>query len=195
VVDTIRELGALQTILADNGAGAISAQDIRDFLVSVKGGFGYYADLATKTTPIVVTSGVRTKITSDHLGVESNTDHLPYPKTKVTDELWDVANDRVDLANLPEGTRLTVRLDFTVTPASPNTGLDLFAVFHDSLDVFAFELDYSMAQIKSAAAHGEVVEVDFFVGTNNTDGFVYFELLTDSNCDVEVGGIYISVKR
>jgi len=35
MVDTIRTLSALQTLLADNASGDISAQDIRDFLVSV----------------------------------------------------------------------------------------------------------------------------------------------------------------
>ena len=34
MVDTVRTLAALQTLLADNSAGDISAQDIRDFLVS-----------------------------------------------------------------------------------------------------------------------------------------------------------------
>lgn len=35
MADTLRTLSALQTLLADNTAGDISAQDIRDFLVSV----------------------------------------------------------------------------------------------------------------------------------------------------------------
>ena len=35
MVDTIRDLAALQALLADNTAGDISAQDARDFLVSV----------------------------------------------------------------------------------------------------------------------------------------------------------------
>lgn len=37
MVDTIRTLSALQTLLADNTAGDISAQDVRDMLVSVYG--------------------------------------------------------------------------------------------------------------------------------------------------------------
>lgn len=35
MADTIRDEAALQTLLADNTSGAISAQDLRDFLVSV----------------------------------------------------------------------------------------------------------------------------------------------------------------
>ena len=40
MADTPRTLSALQTILADNISADISAQDIRDFLVSVLGGYG-----------------------------------------------------------------------------------------------------------------------------------------------------------
>src|SRR3989304_3791892 len=35
MADTIRQLAALQALLADNTGGAISPQDLRDFLVSV----------------------------------------------------------------------------------------------------------------------------------------------------------------
>lgn len=41
MVDTIRTMSALQSLLADNTAGDISPQDVRDFLVSsLTGGYG-----------------------------------------------------------------------------------------------------------------------------------------------------------
>jgi len=40
MTDTARTLSALQTLLADNTAEAISPQDLRDMLVSVMGGYG-----------------------------------------------------------------------------------------------------------------------------------------------------------
>ena len=40
MADTQRTLAALLTLLADNSTGAISAQDVRDMLVSVAGGYG-----------------------------------------------------------------------------------------------------------------------------------------------------------
>ena len=49
MADTIRTLSALQTLLADNTAGDISAQDARDVLVSVYGG-GLNANAQTVTT-------------------------------------------------------------------------------------------------------------------------------------------------
>lgn len=195
MVDTIRTLSALQSLLGDNTSGDISAQDLRDMLVSALGGFGAYDDLATKTTPLAFLAGVRKSLECDDGGPNGNTDFLPYPKVKITDELWDATNDRLLLANLPVGARISVRIDFVITPGSPNTDLDLFVEFHNSSDVKIFELDIALAEIKAATAHGEVLIADFFVGSVIQDGYVYFNLLSSNNADVEVGGFYINVWR
>lgn len=195
MVDTIRDLAALQAILADNTSGNISPQDVRDLLVTTLGGFGAYDDLATKSVRINLSAGVRGAYTCDDAGPQGNTAFLPYPKTPVSDELWDATNDRVLLANLSVGERLVVRLDFIIDPASPNTSLDLFAKFHDSSDVFVFELDQAIAEIKTTGDHGEVETVHFFIGSVIQDGFVYLELLTSNDATVQIGGVYINVLR
>lgn len=51
MTDTARTLSQLQTTFADNVLGDISAQDLRDFLVSMKQPFGnYYRNSASATT-------------------------------------------------------------------------------------------------------------------------------------------------
>jgi len=69
--DTVRTLAALQTLLADNASGDISAQDVRDFLVSVfppepqvarvetseSTASDAYTDLATSGPAVTVTVG------------------------------------------------------------------------------------------------------------------------------------------
>lgn len=195
MVDTIRGLAALQALLADNVAQNISPQDVRDFLVSSLGGFGAYDDLATKSVRLNLVAGVRHPYECDAGGPQGETGFLPYPKIPVTDELWDATNDRILLDNLPAGSRIIVRLNFTINPASPNTGLDLFIRFSNSSDVFIFELDVSVAEIKTTGDHGEVVTVDFFIGSVIQDGFVDIEFLSSNNATVEIGGIYINVLR
>ena len=195
MVDTIRGLSALQALLADNATGDISPQDARDFLVSSLGGFGAYDDLATKSVRINLVAGVRSAYTCDDAGPQGETGFLPYPKVPVTDELWDATNDRVLLANLPVGERLIIRLDFIIDPANPNTALDLFAKFHNSSDVFIFELDQAIAEIRTTGDHGEVETVHFFIGSVIQDGFVYLELLTSNNATVQIGGVYVNVLR
>lgn len=55
MVDTVRTLAALQALLADNTAGDISAQDVRDFLVSVYPSFETYTPTWTAftTNPVI----------------------------------------------------------------------------------------------------------------------------------------------
>lgn len=195
MVDTVRTLSALQSILADNVVGDISPQDIRDLLVTCLGGFGAYDDLATKTIRINLTAATRGAYVCDGAGPQGETGFLPYPKAPVTDELWDTANNRVLLANLPIGSRIIIRLDFIINPASPNTVLDLFAEFHNSSDVKIFELAISVAEIKSTGDRGEVMTVDFFIGSVIQDGFVYLNLLSSNNATVQIGGVYINVLR
>lgn len=51
MADTARTLSALQTLLADNSSGDISAQDVRDFLVSVYASVPSWADRIEHTAP------------------------------------------------------------------------------------------------------------------------------------------------
>lgn len=60
MVDTVRTLSELQTLFADNTTGAISPQDLRDFLVSVSPPHGtMYRNVAAATT--IVTPGTYVK--------------------------------------------------------------------------------------------------------------------------------------
>jgi hypothetical protein len=62
MADTERSLAALQTLLADNSSGDISAQDLRDFLVSCFSAYGsiYVQDGATAQTSIGTTATLLT---------------------------------------------------------------------------------------------------------------------------------------
>ncbi len=55
MADTVRTLSALQTLLADNSAGAISEQDLRDFLVSALKRY----NRTVATTPMALTTNDR----------------------------------------------------------------------------------------------------------------------------------------
>jgi hypothetical protein len=63
MVDTVRTLSALQTLLADNTAGDISAQDVRDFLVSAYSPF--LVDVSA--TPININSVTPVTIVSQDI--------------------------------------------------------------------------------------------------------------------------------
>jgi len=67
MADTRRAKTALQTLLADNTTGQISAQDLRDFLVTVLGGYGCItlADGSTAQTGLSATPAKITGFDTD----------------------------------------------------------------------------------------------------------------------------------
>ena len=193
--DTLRTLADLQARFADNNTGEISPQDVRDALVSAHGGFGAYDDLVTKTTRLIGVGGTPFAYECDGAGVNTDTDHLPFPKIPTTDELWDTTNDKILLVNLPDGTNITVRLDFTIDPASPNTEVSLTAKFSNSSDVEIFTLGAFLTELKATGDIDLVVIVPFFVGAAIVNGFVRFDIECSNNSTVEIGGVFITVLR
>jgi hypothetical protein len=195
MVDTVRTLSAMQALLGDNTSGDISAQDIRDLLVSTKGGHGYYPDNATIATPISITSGVRAQFTSDGLGVEASVDLPARNGGHSGDELWDTVANEVLLDGLIIGDKLVLRVTFEITPSANNMELDLFLRAFNSAGGFEFEQDHALAEIKLASAHSETVIMSVFIGSNILDGSLQLEFLTSKNADVTVFGIDIMVVR
>ena len=67
MADTARSLTDLQTLLADNVAGAISPQDLRDFLVTALGVYGSLScfDASTSQTSLGTTPALLTCFTAD----------------------------------------------------------------------------------------------------------------------------------
>ena len=193
-IKTVSELFDAMPLGVENGT---SAQDIHDLIVSVLGGFGAYEDVTTKTliNRLVGTGGVRFPYECDGAGSNSESGFLPYPKVPIVDELWDDTNHRILLANLPAGQRMAFRMNFTIDPASPNSSVEAFAKVHNSSDVFFFELEKTVTELKSTGDKTLVADFRFYIGAGLTDGYVYPELLCSSDCTVEVGGIYIEVFR
>lgn len=76
MVDTIRNVGQLQSLLADNITGDISAQDVRDFLVSA---LGVYGEIYVANAAIAQATGVApaklTAFDTNGLGVGTTPDH------------------------------------------------------------------------------------------------------------------------
>lgn len=194
MTDEMKTLAQLQASLHEL-PGNIPEKVLRNLLVSVKGGHGGYEDLATKTTRLNGSAGVRFSYECDGEGDNTDTEFLPYPKVPDTDELWDTTNDRIRLANLPRGERLSVRLNFSLDPALPNSTVDAFAMFHNSSDVSVFEIPGAVTESKGTDDKALVSVIPFSIGPLIVDGFVYFQLKCSNDCTVEIGGVYINVMR
>ena len=104
MVDTPRSETDLLTIFADlQAVGSITAQDVRDFIVSAKymaGGFWeFHLDgLYTPASPRTILAGVRTKVTID--GTLGDFGHPS--ETHAAGHYWNVSNNHVEPTVLNE---------------------------------------------------------------------------------------------
>jgi hypothetical protein len=76
MADTAKDLAALQTLLADNTSGAISPQDLRDFLLSVLSGYGHISVLGGATNQGSISS-TPAKVTAFAADGPSSSDVTP----------------------------------------------------------------------------------------------------------------------
>ena len=116
MVDTVRTQTDLLTNLFQDGqaANAITAQDVRDLIVSMPAnsgsGWAHYVDTTyTSGSPLAIASGVRTQLTNDGAGGASDSTHAE-------EEWWDTTNDK--LISTVDGAAFDLRLNFNAAYAS-----------------------------------------------------------------------------
>jgi len=98
----------LEQILAASGGGGGT------------NGFIDYNDTSTTITPVALISDTWTKIPNDGLGAFTNKTYSPSDVT----ELMDVSSGDIDPSELPLGSSILIRNDYTVTPNTNNSLLE-----------------------------------------------------------------------
>lgn len=88
--------------------------------LSTKNGFLDYNDTGTGITPITLVADTWTDITNNGLGLFTNKNFKPQGVT----ELMDTTSGDLDVTELPLGTTILVRNDFSVTPNTNNALLE-----------------------------------------------------------------------
>ena len=143
-----------------------------------------YNDLATQTTPIVVTGGGGfVDLTNDELGSFTN---KSYPPDNVTD-VWDTNTNRFDFTELSLGSQVHIRLDLEVTNSAPNTQIDI--ALEAGLGASPYDIQWLDIFEKTATAHKIVVSSFLYMGDLNTrDNPAKFKIEADGNCTVKVNG-------
>lgn len=147
-------------------------------------GFFDYNDLATATTPISVTGGAGfVYLTNDELGAFTNKN---FPPPNVSD-IWNATTQEFDFSALPLGSKVDIRLDLTVTTASPNTQVD--SALQLGIGNAPYIVQWEDIFEKSAGAHRLVNSNFIYIGDTNTQNFpAKFEIEADGDIDVKVNG-------
>jgi len=112
----------------------VQASDLNEIKTSVnqlyddKGGFAFYEDQGTTTTPIVVSSDTWTDLTNDKSGPDTLTTYKP---SYVSGDLWNSTNNTISLDEVPNGKVVLLRTDFSYNAGSSNQHLDARVYFPD----------------------------------------------------------------
>lgn len=147
-----------------------------------------YNDLATASTPLVVTvAGSPVVLTNDGAGPNTNKDHLPPGVT----ELWNVSTDVFDWSELKLGDMVDIRLDITVITASVNT--EIKVDLHLGTGGGAYTIPFiTEINFKNTGNHPVNRFNGIYMGDLNTlDNGGQFKISTDKDCTVIVNGWYI----
>jgi hypothetical protein len=170
----------------------VKAADLNEIKESVnaiyddKGGFANYEDLATITTPIVLTADTWTNLTNDKQG-----DHTTevYKPAYVTGSLWNTAASKIDFTEVPIGKVVLLKVDFQIVQTANNTILECQIVGGGhTMQVLTTEMKSSGDDHHYSVTNMLWVE-DAAMQTAGTN----IQLKTSNNSQVEVHNIMITI--
>lgn len=156
-------------------------------LYDTLGGFAFYEDAATSSTPIAIVAETWTELTNDKAGEGTLTTYKP---SYVSGDLWDSATNTIDLDEVPNGKVVIVRTDFECTPSSSNQHIDGRLYFPD----IAKELHFLHADMGSQHAEHHFVHTSmFYVDSNIQTSDVKIQVQCSGAGSVKVNGFVITV--
>jgi len=171
-----------ESYIAD-GAGAGAWKELYTF------GVEDYADAATTSSPIALTSGAKTKLTNDSLGTNTNVAYRAPGKGAI----WDASANQFDFvaAGLSLGDTVDIRFDLTINSSAANDAFRLIATPGFGASPYDLVLDY--VEYKAAGAYEWIVQASIYMGNSNTlDNPMEVYVKADSASDtVVVNGWYV----
>lgn len=194
MADTIRNRAALEALLADNIAGNISPQDVRDFLATagLRGGIADYNDATTVVTPIVVTGGAgAVYLTND--GAGPNT-YKNFKDADLTD-VWDTSANEFDWTQLALGDAIDIRLDLDVVTTAVNQEVVVSLEMASGVGG-SYDIPFIDSIFKSPATYKLTRYSGIYMGNSFTlDNPAKFKISSDANATVVVNGWYVKIQK
>lgn len=149
-------------------------------------------DLATATTPIALTAGVKSDLTNDGLG----------PNTLTTFgfdgvDIWNETTSRFDLTDLSVGDVLDVRVDITLTTTNANTALSMEFEFGVGTGTPFTVVILPQTNFKTAGTYQITHSRGFYIGSAFTrDNPVRIRALSDTaGASIRVNGWFTRVYK
>lgn len=171
----------------------VVSQDLNEIKSSVnqlyddKGGFAFYQDQTTSTTPIVVATDTWIDLTNDKSGPDTLTTYKP---NYVSGDLWNSANNTISLNEIPNGKIVLLRTDFNYIEGSSNQHFDARIYFPD-LDK---ELHFLHLDLGSKHLENHFVNtIQFYVDENIKTSNVKIQIKSSGSGTAVVNSFLITV--
>lgn len=170
----------------------VKAADLNEIKESVnaiyddKGGFANYEDVATLTTPIVLTADTWTNITNDKQGEHTTEVYKP---AYVTGSLWNSATSKIDFSEIPIGKVVLIKVDFQITETANNTVLECQMVGGGhTMQILTTEMKY-----QNDTHHYAVSNMIWVEDAAMQTAGMSIQLKTSKNSEVEIHNIMITI--
>ena len=135
---TDNQTSALAEIYKVTASNVNEIKTSTNALYDTLGGFAFYEDTATTTTPINLSQDTWTDLTNNKAGSGTLTSHKP---SYITGDLWNSATNTIDLSEVPVGKVLLIRNDYDITTGAANTRMDSRLYFPDTTKSVEFAHD------------------------------------------------------
>jgi hypothetical protein len=170
-----------------------SAVSIRDQLeaLSDSNGFLDYNDTSTSSTPLSLVSGVWTDIPNDGLGAFTNKNYRPANVT----EVLDVSTGYLDFSQLELGSELILRNDFSVTPSTNNSLLEVRYLLGTGAGEYALQFWSERLDSGSGIPYQRVTNFPIYMGDTNTrDNPGRLQVKLSTSGSLVNAGVYASIR-
>lgn len=168
-------------------------QNAKDEIEAIQSFWGWqdYNDTATAGAPISIPVSTWTKLTNDGLGSNTNDSFLP---SGITDT-WDTSTNQFDFTEVPIGSKLFIRYDYTITTTAVNQAVRTrisFAIGGAS----PFQLFDNQEQFKTAGSYRMTGTISPTIrNTNSGDNPAEIQVFSDAAASVVVSGWEITILK
>lgn len=154
-------------------------------------GFMDYSDSSTSSTPLTLTANTWTDIPNDGLGAFTNKTFKPQGVT----EVLDTSTGYLDFSELPLGSEIFVRNDFTVTPSTNNSLLEARYLLGTGAGEYALQFWSERLDSGSGTPYQRVTNFPIYMGDTNTQGNAgRMQLRLSTSGTVVNAGVYVSIR-
>ena len=171
----------------------VASADLNEIKTSVnqlyddKGGFAFYQDQTTSTTPIVVSANTWIDLTNDKAGSDTLTTYKP---NYVSGDLWNSANNTISINEIPNGKIVLLRTDFEYTENSSNQHFDARIYFPD----INKELHFLHTELANKHLENHFVDtIQFYVDSNIKTSDVKIQIKASGSGTAVVNSFLITV--